>query len=69
MGLQPLSRHSVLIMKTHLQTISLGGAGEEKNVIKKIPACTGSGELDNITADHVRTIGFESSCQSSRFRK
>lgn len=35
-GLQPLSRHSVLIMKTHLQTITLGGTGEGK--IKKNPS-------------------------------
>lgn len=35
-GLQPLSGHPVLITKTHLQTISLGGMGEGK--IKKNPS-------------------------------
>lgn len=52
-GLQPLSMHCVLIMETHLQTISL--CGMEKN---KISVRTSSWDRVNITEDRVKMIVF-----------
>lgn len=48
-GLHPLSRHSVLIMKTHLQTISLGGTGEGKKKKSQRAQAQGSWSISQQT--------------------